>query len=163
MHVGVEEEAAAEEQADSDAAGEGSDEEEDPDALHDQAANEPGVRVSDRLRKRRDIETRIKANWAAAFRPIKHLSWDEMVRNHKHWHCIRLKFKPNVHSGSLFDAVCCCRTFYCVAGEEQGTDLSRDNTLPCRAERLLKAAKCDKKHYIGIIYTGSATSSDSIL
>lgn len=142
--VGVDE---AESEEDSDATD--SEEEKDPDEIQANQQNQPGVRVSDRLRKRRALETRIKQNWAAAFRPVKHLSWDEMVRNHKHWHCVRLKFKPNVHSGSLFDAVCCCRTFYCVAGEEQGTDPSKNNALPARAERLLTDAKCKDQHYVG--------------
>ena len=70
--------------------------------------------MADRLRKRRELEGRIKANWAAAFVIGKECSMDEMVRNHKHWHCMRLEFKPNVHSGSLFDAICDCRTYYCV-------------------------------------------------
>jgi hypothetical protein len=103
--------------------------------------------VRDRLRKRRHVEGLLKAEWSRAFRPIEQLSWDEMVRNHKHWHCIRLKFKPNVHSGSLFDAICCCRTYYCIAGEEQNTDLSGDFTLPARLERLLDAGNVNKQWY----------------
>ena len=73
---------------------------------------------------------------------------DEMVRNHKHWHCMRLKFKPNVHSGSLFDAICDCRTYYCVAGGEQNTDLSRDSSLAARVERLCRAANMVGKWHI---------------
>jgi hypothetical protein len=43
-----------------------------------------GTKVHDRLRKRRELEGRIKANWAAAFVIGKECSMDEMVRNHKH-------------------------------------------------------------------------------
>jgi hypothetical protein len=59
------------------------------------------ARMADRLRKRRGVRGggRIKGNWTAAFVIGKECSMDEMVRNHRHWHCMRLKFKPNMHSG----------------------------------------------------------------
>ena len=99
-----------------------------------------GKIVSDRLRKRRELEADITSNWPKAFKPHEHLSWDEMVREHKHWHCSRFKFKPNVHSGSLVDAVTCCRTYYVLAIEEQGTALDQLNDVGSRAKRLFKNA-----------------------
>jgi hypothetical protein len=94
----------------------------------------------DRLRKRRYMEERIKKNWPLAFHPDEDLSLDEMVREHKHWYTSRLKFKPNVHSGTLVDAITCCITNYILAAEEQGTNMSRESSVAERCARLVKLA-----------------------
>ena len=99
-----------------------------------------GKTVSDRLRKRRELGADITSNWPKAFKPHEHLPWDEMAREHKHWHCSRFKFKPNVHSGSLVDAVTCCRTYYVLAIEEQGMALDQLSDVDSRAGRLFKNA-----------------------
>ena len=86
-----------------------------------------------------------------AFNAVSDLSMDEMVREHKHWGKARFKFKPNVHSGALVDALCCCRTRYCPAIEEQGTCMlegSAKNECGARALRLLLLAGCTDKSHI---------------
>jgi hypothetical protein len=50
--------------------------------------------------------------------------------------------------GSLFDAISGCRTYYCIAGEEQNTNLSQDSSLAAGVERLCKAANMVGKWYI---------------
>jgi hypothetical protein len=92
------------------------------------------------------VEERIKTNWPLALHPDEDLcqSLDEMVREHKHWYTSRLKFKPNVHSGTLVDALTCCITNYILAAEEQGTNIAHETTFADRCARLVKLARVDK-------------------
>jgi hypothetical protein len=116
-----------------------------------------GYKVKDRLSKRREVMSDIMVNWPAAYHPCSQLSLDEMVREHKKWYCIRLKFKPNVHSGTLVDALTCCRSKYCLSAEEQGTHQSRDNSIPARVARLVAAARATHKWHTVHVDRGYAT------
>jgi len=120
-------------------------------------AGPEGVPRSDRIRKRRYMEMKIRGNWQRAYHPHEALSLDEMVREHKHWHCKRIKFKPNVHSGVLVDALTCARTKYCLWSEEQGTDPDGATTVPERCVRLCKKAGVAGKHHTVHLDRGYAT------
>ena len=88
---------------------------------------------------------KIKENWPRVFQPDQELSLDEIVREHKKRYCTRLKFKPNVHSGTLVDALTCYRSNYCASAAEQDTYLLKQNIIPERVTRLVQAACATNK------------------
>lgn len=121
-------------------------------------------RQHDTFRKRRELTDLANEEFARAFNPHQHLGLDEAARSTKHWERMRIKFKAAIHSGTLVDMLCDCRTNYAMWFQEQSWEPyaeSGDEVQKVTA-RLRRAAQClvAKGHTHGKSTAGYCISMD---
>lgn len=131
------------------------DESSDSSAEHDDENTPPGngeaplgnsaaERKHDTFRKRRELTDLANRDFGKAFNPYQHVGLDEATRSTKHWERMRVKFKASVHSGTLVDMLCDCKTRYCLWFEEQHwhSKASEGSDVNSMTNRLHRAAQC---------------------